>query len=95
VRGAIVGVSPALVSAQVSGEWGVLVFAAGSLFASLPHDPGRYIDLRGKLDWAKSQSQKQVTKILTQTSKLETKWSLLQSGGLGSVKAPPATHAWE
>lgn len=39
----------------------------------------KYIDLRGKLDWARSQSQKKVTKILSQTARLESKWSLLQA----------------
>ena len=56
----------------------------------------KYIDLRGKLDWARTQSQRQVTKILGQTAKLESKWSALQSTGtvgLSSSRGP--AQAWE
>ncbi len=55
----------------------------------------KYIDLRGKLDWAKTQSQKTVTKILGATSKLETKWSLLQGTGASAGSGSGATPAWE
>ena len=57
----------------------------------------KYIDLRGKLDWARTQSQRTVTKILAQTSKLETKWAALQStGALQETRAGRAPgQAWE
>lgn len=41
----------------------------------------RYIDLRGKLDWTKANSQKQVAKILSQTSRMENKWTQAVSSG--------------
>lgn len=41
----------------------------------------KYIDLRGKLDWTRAHSQKEVKKISTQAEKLRMKWMMAQSMG--------------